>query len=84
MNVVGLVICRSWEMTYAWSKSRSIQLLLPPRLTNPNKADIALVVERVAKNDQDYFYRGNTIFPLDWAYNAARQIAKPDKEWLKP
>src|SRR5208283_1686918 len=57
----------------------SIQLLLPLCLTNPAIADVALVVERFSD-----FYRASTVLPLDWAYNNARQIARPDKEWLQP
>jgi hypothetical protein len=57
----------------------TIQLLLPLCLTNPSKADLALVVERFPE-----FYRAATCLPLDWAYNNARQLARPDRDWLKP
>jgi hypothetical protein len=56
-----------------------IQILLPLCLTNPNVADLALVVE-----DKGEFYRASTCLPLDWAYNNARQLARPDRDWLKP
>jgi len=61
-----------------------IQFLIPVCLTNPSKADFALVVEKVVDEDGNFFYRGTTILPLDWAYNSARQIAKPSQEWLNP
>ncbi|MEA5514977.1 DUF3825 domain-containing protein [Nodularia sp. UHCC 0506] len=57
----------------------NIQLLLPLCLTDPTKADLALVLENF--ND---FYRASTCLTLDMAYNNARQITRPDREWLKP
>lgn len=56
-----------------------VQLLLPLCLADPQRADLALVVER-----HEYFYRAATCLPLDWAYNNARQLAKPDRDWLQP
>lgn len=56
-----------------------VQLLLPLCLTDPQKADLALVLERF--ND---FYRASTCLTLDMAYNNARQLARPDKDWLQP
>jgi hypothetical protein len=43
------------------------------------EADLALVVERF-----DGFYRAATCLTLDMAYNNARQLARPDKDWLQP
>jgi hypothetical protein len=57
----------------------TVQLLLPLCLTDPSKADLALVVERFPE-----FYRAATCLPLDWAYNNARQLARPDRDWLQP
>lgn len=57
----------------------SIQLLLPLCITTAENADVALVVAR-----EDEVYRANTVLPLDWAYNNARLLAKPDREWLNP
>lgn len=56
-----------------------LQLLLPLCLQDQTKADLALVVERFPD-----FYRAATCLPLDLAYNNARQLAKPDKDWLQP
>jgi hypothetical protein len=56
-----------------------VQLLLPLCLKEPGKADLALVVERFSD-----FYRASTCLTLDMAYNNARQITRPDKEWLQP
>lgn len=57
----------------------TIQLLLPLTLLDPAKADLALVVERFPD-----FYRGATCLTLDMAYNNARQLARPDRDWLSP
>lgn len=57
----------------------NIQLLLPISLLDPQKADLALVVERFTD-----FYRGSTCLTLDMAYNNARQLARPDRDWLQP
>jgi Domain of unknown function (DUF3825) len=56
-----------------------IQLLLPLCLSSPSKADLALVVE-----DHGSFYRASTCLTLDMAYNNARQLARPDRDCLKP
>ncbi len=56
-----------------------LQLLLPLCLKEQRTADLALVVE----NYPD-FYRGSTCLTLSMAYNNARQICRPDSEWLHP
>lgn len=56
-----------------------MQLLLPLCLSAPDVADLALVVE-----DHEQFYRVSTCLPLDMAYNNARQLARPDRDWLQP
>ena len=56
-----------------------IQLLLPLCLSNPQRADLAVVVERFPT-----FYRASTCITLDMAYNNARQLARPDRDWLQP
>lgn len=56
-----------------------IQLLLPLCISSPARADLALVVE-----DHGAFYRASTCLTLDMAYNNARQLARPDRDWLKP
>lgn len=60
-------------------KRASIQLLLPLCLRQPDKADLALVVDRVGDA-----YRGNTVLTLDMAYKNARLLARPDSDWLVP
>lgn len=56
-----------------------VQLLLPLCLETPERADMALVVERF-----EGFYRASTCLTLDMAYNNARQLARPDRDWLQP
>lgn len=56
-----------------------VQLLVPLALTDPTRADLALVVERYSD-----FYRAATCLTLDMAYNNARQLARPDRDWLSP
>ena len=56
-----------------------IQILLPLCISNPVAADLAMVVE-----DHSAFYRASTCLTLDMAYNNARQLARPDRDWLKP
>jgi hypothetical protein len=56
-----------------------IQLLLPLYLNQPDRADLALVVE---PDWTAYAYRAFTVLPLDRAYSNARLIAKPETDWL--
>lgn len=57
----------------------NIQLLLPLCISAPSKADLALITE-----DFGDFYRASTCLTLDMAYNNARQLARPDRDWLQP
>lgn len=57
----------------------TVQLLLPLSLVDPSRADLALVAERFGD-----FYRAATCLTLDMAYNNARQLARPDRDWLTP
>lgn len=58
-----------------------IQLLIPIYLTNLHKPDLALAVSR---DDENKCYLGHTCLTMEWAYNNARLIAKPDSDWLLP
>lgn len=55
-----------------------MSLLLPLSLTDDEIVDIALVVEKTKSGN----YIGHTILPLNWAYNNARLVARPDSDWL--
>lgn len=70
---------RSYKTAIPQYYQGQVQLLLPLCLSNPQAADLALVVERHAS-----FYRAATCLTLDMAYNNARQIARPDRDWLQP
>lgn len=70
---------RSYKTAIPHYYMGQVQLLLPLCLTNPQHADLALVVEKHAT-----FYRATTCLTLDMAYNDARLLAKPDRDWLQP
>lgn len=70
---------RSYKTAVPQYYQGQIQLLLPLCLSDPRRADLALVVERHAT-----FYRAATCLSLDMAYNNARQLARPDRDWLQP
>jgi hypothetical protein len=56
-----------------------LQLLLPLCLEDVGRADLALSIDKMHG-----VYRATTVLTLDMAYNNARLIARPDKEWLEP
>lgn len=66
-----------------YNPNGQLQLLLPLCFSDPTKADLALAVYKVMRNEE-HFYSGRTCLTLDMAINNARLIAKPDDEWLKP
>ena len=70
---------RSYKTAIPQFYRGQIQLLLPLCMKNPQKADLALVIE-IHSN----FYRAATCLTLDMAYNNARLLAKPDRDWLQP
>ena len=70
---------RSYKTAVPQFYKGQVQLLLPLCFHNPQVADLALVVER-----HQTFYRASTCLTLDMAYNNARQLARPDRDWLKP
>ena len=71
---------RNYKLAVPHWHDGHIQLLLPLCLTDFNKADLALVVERV---DAQKCYVARTILTMDMAYQDARRICRPDSEWLK-
>ncbi len=58
-----------------------MQLLLPLCLLQPDRADLALVAD---KDRKAKMYRIRTALRVDMAYNNARLITRPDREWLNP
>ncbi|WP_368649812.1 DUF3825 domain-containing protein [Brucella intermedia] len=92
MGAFGLQNIVSGARDAAWQRARrnyktaipqyyqgQVQLLVPLSLTDARRADLALVVERYPD-----FYRAATCLTLDMAYNNARQLARPDRDWLVP
>ncbi|MDQ2914270.1 MAG: DUF3825 domain-containing protein [Chloroflexota bacterium] len=63
----------------AYEDVGKLQLLLPLSLEDLGRADLALSIDRVGD-----VYRAATVLTLDMAYNNARLIARPDREWLEP
>lgn len=57
-----------------------MQLLLPVALLSRDNVELALAVDRLDSG----VYLGRTALPLDWAYNNARLLTRPDKDWLRP
>jgi hypothetical protein len=72
-------IRRSYKTAIPQYYRGQVQLLFPLCLSNPRRADLALVIERHAT-----FYRAATCLTLDMAYNNARLLARPDRDWLQP
>jgi hypothetical protein len=70
---------RNYKTAIPQFHNRRIQLLLPLCLHRANVADIAIVVQK-----HDSFYRASTCLTLDMAYNNARLLARPDRDWLLP
>ena len=70
---------RSYKTAIPQFYRDKVQLLLPLCLSKPSTADLALVIER-----HSTFYRASTCLSLDMAYNNARQLARPDRDWLQP
>ena len=60
---------------------RKIQLLAP--LYFPGApVRLALVLNKIRSENNEY-YEGVTVLPVEWAYMNSRLIVKPDEEWAK-
>ena len=70
---------RNYKTAIPHYYNNRIQLLLPLCFAEPNKADLAIVVENMGSA-----YRAATCLTLDMAYNNARQLVRPDTDWLIP
>lgn len=57
-----------------------MQLLLPVSLLRRDNVELALAVDRLGAE----VYLGRTVLTLDWAYNNARLLTRPDMDWLRP
>lgn len=67
-------------------ETNSISLMIPLCLGDieKDKDDLALVVQKNVTEDGYTNYLGKTILTLDMAYLDARQICRPESEWLSP
>lgn len=63
-----------------YPRFNKLMLMLPLCLLHDERADLALVVERMPSAR----YLGRTVLPLDWAYKNARLICRPNSDWLLP
>lgn len=61
-----------------YPRKNGISMLLPLFLTNSEKADVALVIQKVHSEA----YQGETILTLAMAYQDARVIGRPSSDWL--
>jgi hypothetical protein len=82
-DAISLAIKRvEWNFKTAipmyYPTENKMSLLLPLSLIDDEIVDIALVVEKTKSGN----YIGHTILPLNWAYNNARLVARPDSDWL--
>jgi Domain of unknown function (DUF3825) len=62
------------------SGTAKMQLLLPVALLRRDAVELALAVDRPTSS----VYLGKTVLSLDWAYNNARLLTRPDTDWLRP
>jgi hypothetical protein len=65
-----------------YPKHNQVDLLLPLCLDDKNEllVTVALVVSR----NRSGSYQGRTVYPLEWAYERARVVCRPDSDWLIP
>lgn len=63
-----------------YPRGDNISLLLPIALVNDETVDLALVVTRTNAGG----YSGETVYKLNWAYDHARLVCRPDSDWLTP
>lgn len=63
-----------------YPRTGNISLLLPIALVDDETVDLALVVTRTPSGG----YSGETVYKLNWAYDHARLVCRPDSDWLTP
>ena len=73
-------IKRNYKTAIPHYYNNDIQFLVPLcERKNRGKALAAMVIQKT-----EQIYEVTTILSLDQAYNNARLLAKPDREWLNP
>lgn len=83
-DAIDLAVKRvSWNYKTAipmfYPRGNAMSLLLPLCLSEENKTDVALVVQRTMSGN----YQGQTILTLSQAYLDARLVCRPDSDWLR-
>ena len=78
-NRVVKRVSRNYRLAVPQYYNGVMQLLLPVCLGESRRAEVALTAELKGS-----FYHVATCLSLDMAYNNARLIAKPDRDWLQP
>lgn len=73
-------IRRNYKTVIPFFYSNEIQYLVPMYTRNNKRNAVAAMVVR----KQERMYEISTILTLAQAYNNARLLAKPDREWLNP
>ena len=74
-------VLRNYKTAIPHWYNGKIQLLLPLNITSQDVADLALVAD---KDRQARLYRIRTGLSMDQAYNNARLLTRPDRDWLNP
>lgn len=74
-------VLRNYKLAIPHWYHNRIQLLLPLQVKSKSGADLALVAE---KDPSAPLYRIKTVLTIDMAYNNARLISCPDRDWLNP
>lgn len=93
IHVAGARARSNWRLAapqFYWphgDESGRVQLLLPLSLIDPDRVDLALVIDRSPAYDEHpdpdgACYRAYTVLPLEWAYRNARLITRPEAYWL--
>ncbi|WP_208020474.1 DUF3825 domain-containing protein [Vibrio viridaestus] len=72
---------RNYKMAIPHWYDERIQLLLPLCITDDTQADVVVVAE---KNSERRKYMVRTVLTMDMAYQNARVICAPDRQWLNP
>jgi hypothetical protein len=81
VSVLKERIRRNYKLAIPHWYENKIQLLLPLYITSEEIADLALVAD---KDKDRKLYRIKTVLTMDMAYNDARLICRPDRDWLNP
>lgn len=81
VSVIRERLRRNYKLAIPHWYENKIQLLLPLYITSEEIADLALVAD---KDKDRKLYRIKTVLTMDMAYNDARLICRPDRDWLNP